>query len=125
MKALLLISHGSRRTEANDEILDLAEHLNQTDQSFDLIRCGFLEIASPSIDEAAQSLIDAGADEIIALPYFLVAGWHVERDIPDILDQVRKQNPDIRLLQMPHIGSTGGMKRLLQMHIQQAAFQIN
>ena len=44
--------------------------------------CGFLELAEPSIPDGIQRCIDAGATEVVVVPYFLSAGRHVSEDIP-------------------------------------------
>ena len=126
MKALLLIAHGSRREQANDEIHQLALYLGDNDQSdFDCVKHAFLEMGRPGIAESIDELIQGGAVEVVVLPYFLAMGAHVARDIPEIIDQLRHQHPMVNLSIMPHIGSTEGMKRLLLMQIQQASFRKN
>ncbi|NKB62113.1 MAG: cobalamin biosynthesis protein CbiX [Gammaproteobacteria bacterium] len=124
MKALLIIAHGSRREQANNEIQQLTEYLEENDQSdFAWVRHSFLEMGHPNIPGSINELIQNGAREIVVLPYFLAAGAHVAKDIPEIIANLQQENPDVLLSIMPHIGSTNGMKRLLLMQIQQASFR--
>ena len=46
-----------------------------------------MEIATPSIPDGLQSLVDAGVDEIVCHPFFLSPdGRHVQEDIPEIIE---------------------------------------
>ena len=123
MKALLLIAHGSRKKEANEEIGNLARELADQDESFDLLEHAFLELAEPSIEDGVHSLINQGAQEIVVLPYFLAYGAHVGRDIPDAIDALSQTFTDVSFSILSHVGATAGMKRMLLMQIQQASFR--
>jgi sirohydrochlorin ferrochelatase len=78
--ALLLIAHGSRQAEANDDLHDLADRLRSTDR-YAIVQPAFLELAEPTIDEAGRHCVEQGALRVILLPYFLSAGVHVRRDL--------------------------------------------
>ena len=46
MKALLLVAHGSRRKQSNDEVVLLAERLKTNcSEQYNIIHAGFLELA--------------------------------------------------------------------------------
>ena len=71
MKGLLLVAHGSRREASNEEIRALTKILaSRAGDQFIDIRCAFLELAEPSIPDGIGLCVDAGADEVIVLPYF-------------------------------------------------------
>ena len=90
--ALLLIAHGSRNTEANDDLNALADELRQTGQ-YALIEASFLELAEPTIDTAGRRCVAQGANRVILLPYFLSAGVHVRRDLQEHRDRLAKEFP--------------------------------
>ncbi len=56
-KALLIVAHGSRKDESNNEIFQLAENISHKTNSFDIVEAFFLELAKPSIPEGIQSCI--------------------------------------------------------------------
>src|SRR5687768_16984315 len=85
--ALLLIAHGSRQSEANDDLHALTAALRATGE-YDLVEASFLELAQPSIETAAQSCVAQGAERVILLPYFLSAGVHVRRDLEAYRDRL-------------------------------------
>ena len=87
MKALLLVAHGSRRKQSNDEVVALAEKLkNSCGEQYDIVKSAFLELADVLIPEGIEQCISDGATSIIVLPYFLNSGRHVFEDIPNIIN---------------------------------------
>ena len=105
MKSLLLVAHGSRRGESNQEVATLASSLhNQIKGQFATTRHAFLELAEPSISQAIDELIINGAEEIVLLPYFLSAGRHVQEDIPAIVADKQNQHPQVKLVLAPYLG---------------------
>jgi sirohydrochlorin ferrochelatase len=114
MKSLILIAHGSRRQQSNDEVHDLTEALRrQAGEALDRVECAFLELAEPAIPEAIDAAAAAGSDIIYVLPYFLNSGRHVAEDIPGIVGEKRRQYPDIELIQTPILGAAPGILDLL------------
>lgn len=114
MKALLLIAHGSRRKQSNDEVVLLAEKLkeNCSDQ-FGIIHSGFLELADVLIPDGIKKCVDDGATSIVVLPYFLNSGRHVVEDIPGIVEQTRPLYPQLEIKIASHLGASDMMMDLL------------
>lgn len=112
--SLIIIAHGSRRPQSNDEVRHLAKELEQrSGKRFSSVGCAFLELASPSIPEAIDAAIAAGAGDLHLIPYFLSAGRHVAHDIPNEIDIKRRQYPDKVIHLHPHLGSNSGMVALI------------
>ena len=110
MKALLIISHGSRRKASNDEVFALTETLReQARGQIPLVACAFLEIAHPTVQDAINQLVEQGADEIQIFPHFLAAGTHVTRDIPRELDAAAARHPNVAFSRLPHLGAMPGI----------------
>ena len=85
--AVLLIAHGSRRKEANDDLVRLAEIVRQR-RPDTLVEASYLELAFPSIPEGARNCIEQGAQSVLMLPYFLSAGAHVVSDLQRFRDEL-------------------------------------
>ncbi len=122
MKSLLVVAHGSRREESNEEIRTLTRELaERAGEEYARIECAFLELAEPSIPNGLRAAITAGATEIIVLPYFLSAGRHVVKDIPAEVDEVRAEHPVITITIAPYLGSAPALGDALlaqaRMHI--------
>ena len=78
--AVLLIAHGSRRSEANDDLLRLAENL-RAKGLYPIVETAYLELAAPDIAAGCAQCVHLGASEVKLLPYFLSAGAHVVDDL--------------------------------------------
>ena len=94
MKAILLISHGSRFSETEDEVREFVAQLKQQ-SDMQIVEYAFLEIAHPSIPEGIDICVKKGATDIVILLNFLNAGKHVDEDIPRIVSEARGKHPDV------------------------------
>ena len=95
MRAVLVISHGSRYPKTKEEILSLVEQLKKR-IPIPVIKCAFLELESPSIPQGISACVDEGADRILILLNFLNSGRHVDEDIPAIIAQAQKKYPKVK-----------------------------
>jgi sirohydrochlorin ferrochelatase len=95
MKALLLIAHGSRRAEANADLVYIAEQLAARG-TYPLVQVSYLELAEPSIPDGGALCVQRGATEVILLPYFLSPGNHVREDMTAARAQLAARFPQVR-----------------------------
>ena len=110
MKHLLIAAHGSRREASNEELKQLGIKVSaMLGVANNQVDVAFLEFAAPSIENALLGLFNNHATEVLVLPYFLSAGNHVVRDIPEELDKVLAQWPDKKITLLPHIGALDSM----------------
>jgi sirohydrochlorin ferrochelatase len=96
MKAVLLISHGSRSAETKKEVMDLVGRLRQR-RAADIVECAFLELEAPSIPEGIDLCVAQGAREVVVLLNFLNSGRHVDQDIPEIVRQAQVKHPTVKI----------------------------
>ncbi len=114
MKALLLVAHGSRRQQSNDEVVLLAEKLKAIcSEQYQIVHAGFLELAEPLIPDGIKQCIDDGATSIIVLPYFLNSGRHVVEDIPTIVNETEALYPQVDINIASHLGASDKMIEIL------------
>ena len=114
MNALLILAHGSRKKQSNDEVQALAQRYEAAyPEQYDAVYAGFMELAQPDIHTTIKTAIDAGATELTILPYFLAAGAHVVDDIPAIVESAMADYPDMKHRVLPHIGGADGMLALI------------
>jgi sirohydrochlorin ferrochelatase len=77
--ALLLIAHGSREAAANADLEHVAAALRGRGHA--IVVASFLELAAPDIAAGGRLCVEAGAERVVLVPYFLSAGVHVQRDL--------------------------------------------
>lgn len=92
-RGILLIAHGSRQAEANADLEHVAESLRQRGHA--IVIASYLELAKPDILKGGAQCVEAGATEVILVPYFLSAGVHVQRDLTQARDTLSKQFPSV------------------------------
>jgi sirohydrochlorin ferrochelatase len=104
VKALLLIDHGSRRTEANEMLRCMAALVQRMAGAAVIVRHAHMELAEPSIEAGVASCVAAGGTEIIAFPYMLSPGRHSTSDIPAMVTAAAKAHPAVRVRVTPAFG---------------------
>jgi sirohydrochlorin ferrochelatase len=101
--ALLLIAHGSREPDANNDLHALADALRGRGE-YAILEASFLELAEPTIEAAGRRCVEQGAERVILLPYFLSAGVHVKRDLQRYRDELATQFPVVEVLLAQPLG---------------------
>jgi uroporphyrin-III C-methyltransferase len=94
IEAVLVVGHGSRREEANEDVREAARLIGERG-GFRLVIAAFLEIASPNIDEGFDRLVELGARHITVHPYFLSPGRHTRGDIPIEVHNAASRHPSV------------------------------
>lgn len=92
--ALLLIAHGSRQDEANADIVDLVNEMRKRGD-YAVVEGAFLELSTPTIEEACARCVAQGAERVVLLPYFLSAGVHVRQDLTAIRRKLMDSHPGV------------------------------
>ena len=114
MHILLLVAHGSRREESNIEIESLSKKISTLEpKEFDKVIPAFLEFASPSIPEAIKECTEIGATKVTILPYFLSAGVHITRDIPNEIIEASEGSLGLEIKVANYFGSRDEIAQIL------------
>jgi sirohydrochlorin ferrochelatase len=95
--AALLIAHGSRRPEANRDLVDLAFAIRGRTH-YPIVEVAYLEVVEPTIPQGARRCVEQGATRVSLLPYFLSAGAHVVEDLERIRADLALEFPAIRFV---------------------------
>lgn len=108
MKAVLLVSHGSRIRETKTEVERLVNVLKNK-SPIPIFEYAFLEIESPSIPEGIDICVQKGATQIVILLNFFNTGRHVGLDIPKIVTEAQKKYPFLKFRITEPLGQHRGM----------------
>lgn len=119
-RALIIMAHGSRRNEANEEFFNLVKKVGETasgeNNNYSLVLPALLEQAPPTLLEACKSLPSTITD-IDVYPLFFNQGRHVEKDIPAQVAEVMGVLPDKNVRLLKYFGQSEGMAALVLNHI--------
>ncbi|MAE95980.1 MAG: cobalamin biosynthesis protein CbiX [Deltaproteobacteria bacterium] len=96
MRAIVLVDHGSREPAANEQ-LDRLARLVAERRPDDLVRAAHMELAPPSLAEAIDACIAAGAREVDVHPFFVAPGRHVREDIPRLVAEAGARHAGARI----------------------------
>lgn len=91
---VLVVGHGSRRREANDDVRNAARAIAERG-GFRLVEPAFLEIEHPDIGQGFARLVERGAQEVVVHPYFLSPGRHTRGDVPLEVQAAAAEHPGI------------------------------
>lgn len=119
-EGVILLGHGSRREEANEEIRLMARMIQEADKE-GLYEVAFLSFGSPHLADAAEALIEKGCEKIIVMPMFLVTGNHINRDIPSRLLLQKTTYPNIHFVLAKHFGPHPSIISIVQERIKEAS----
>ena len=92
--ALLLIDHGSRRSEANEMLLEVAAEIRSLRPEL-IVEIAHMELAEPTLAQAVALLAGRGVTAINVHPYMLSPGRHATDDIPGMVNEVAERYPEI------------------------------
>ena len=106
--AILLVDHGSRSAEAN-ALLDAVARCVRERLPGRRVAVAHLDLAAPSVAEAVDGLVAAGAREIVLMPYFLAPGQHGVRDIPALAERSAARHPGVRVRVAAPLGLHAGL----------------
>ena len=95
-RAILLVDHGSRRSQANEQLERIAELVAERVPET-IVHVAHMEIAEPDIPHGVDACAADGADEIIVHPYFLAPGNHSTNDIPRLVRAAAARHPGLRV----------------------------
>jgi sirohydrochlorin cobaltochelatase len=94
MEAILLVGHGSRDPEGNEELLRFADSVREKATEFVIETC-FLEFAKPNIAQGISNCVEQGARRVVLVPIILFAAGHAKIHIPVEIDQAKKRYPGV------------------------------
>ncbi|MBP7120006.1 MAG: sirohydrochlorin nickelochelatase [Methanolinea sp.] len=81
---LLLVGHGSTLPFNKDLVENTAGIITKKHPEY-VVRCGFMNINSPSIGEALASFQGEHINSLVVVPLFLAKGVHIVKDIPEAI----------------------------------------
>ncbi|MCI3923210.1 sirohydrochlorin chelatase [Paenibacillus sp. TRM 82003] len=121
MEAILLVGHGSRDPEGNEELLRFAEGVKARVPDM-LVETCFLELALPSIPQGIARLVEAGATRVTLVPIILFAAGHAKLHIPAEIDRAKIRYPHVRFAYGRPIGIHEKVLDILRSRLTEAGF---
>jgi len=102
-EAIILMGHGSRVPSAGENMEKVAKTLLDRGE-FEIIEICYMERLGPYFPEAFKKCVDAGADKVLLIPYFLHMGLHTRVDIPTMMRKEAKKYQDVKIVFGKNLG---------------------
>ncbi len=77
------------------------------------VRCCYLELCAPSLQDAVQELAAQGVNHLTVVPMFLGTGKHAREDLPVLMDSLRSTYPGVQFQVQQAIGEDPRMTALM------------
>lgn len=109
---LILFAHGSRDPRWAEPFERLHGKLRAQRPDAE-VRLAFLELMTPSLDDAVAELVALGSLDVTLVPVFLGQGGHLRRDLPLLADACRQKHPTLALRVSTAVGENDGVLQAL------------
>ncbi|MGB5702098.1 MAG: CbiX/SirB N-terminal domain-containing protein [Polyangiales bacterium] len=109
MRAILLIDHGSRRAEANALLNEVVDRVKARIGEGAIVEPAHMEIAEPTIAQGFARCVQQGASIIVAHPFMLAPGRHVQEDLPRLVAEAAASCQGVQFVLAPPLGSHDGI----------------
>ena len=107
-RALVLFAHGARDPRWAVPFERLQGLVQQ--QSPDVeVALAFLELMTPPLPELVQALEDKGITEVTIVPVFFGRGGHLLRDLPEMVEQLKRDHPELTMKVAGAVGEDDGV----------------
>ena len=96
MTAIILFAHGSTVESANAAVRAVTGELTRR-VHVDLTATAFLDCGRPTLGESIEAVAQRGATRVIVVPYFLTLGIHLQRDLPQLIQEVSARHAGLQI----------------------------
>jgi len=103
MEGVIILAHGSRRKET-EKILDSLIAKVKTKTGLEEILPVFLQFSEQNLEKAVEEFVVKGVKNIKIVPLFLFDGAHVTRDIPQKVEEIAEQYPELKVKMTKPLG---------------------
>lgn len=122
MDVILLVGHGSRDPEGNEELLQFAESVRRAAPEYKIETC-FLEFVQPDIAHGIAHCIEEGASRVVVIPIMLFAAGHAKIHIPFEIDRARNLYPGVEFVYGRPVGVHQNVVDILTSRMASAGFK--
>lgn len=119
--ALVLVDHGSRSEASNASLVAVARQIDDlSGGEFAAVIPCHMEIAPPSIVDAFDRAVSAGANFVVVALYFLAPGRHSEIDVPRLAAEAAARHPGLGYAVTASLGPDATLSRLVLQRVSDA-----
>ncbi len=111
-RGVVLFAHGSRDPLWRAPIEAVEARMRQQSPGLE-VRSAYLELAEPDLPAAVRDLAARGVRRLTVVPMFLGTGKHAREDLPQLVQALRAEHPDMAITVQGAIGEDARMTALM------------
>ncbi|ABM33728.1 sirohydrochlorin chelatase [Paracidovorax citrulli] len=111
-RGVVLFAHGSRDPLWRAPIEAVEARMRQQAPGLE-VRCAYLELAEPDLPTAVRELAARGVRRLTVVPMFLGTGKHAREDLPQLVQALRAEHPEMAVAVQGAIGEDARMTALM------------
>lgn len=81
------------------------------------VELAFLEFMTPTLRDCAQILLAENYRRILVLPMFIAQGGHLKHDLPQLINELREQNPLVSFELAGAVGEAASVVQAMADHV--------
>lgn len=101
--AIILLGHGSRVPDAGKHMEKVAAGLKGK-YGYDMVEVCYMSRLGPHLPEIFKKCMEQGATDVMVIPYFLHDGLHLVLDIPEMLQELACEYPNVKVVLGKNLG---------------------
>ncbi|NDU85249.1 MAG: cobalamin biosynthesis protein CbiX [Ferrovum sp.] len=95
-RGILLFAHGARDPRWAEPFREICLRVRSLQPTVAVDLC-FLELMTPSLQQATTDLVVRGITHLTVVPLFMAQGGHLRQDLPVLIDSLRAQYPQLTI----------------------------
>ena len=119
---IIILSHGSKLKKANLLTCQIINSIKEK-TAIKNVRPAYLQSVKPGLSETVSSLVRKGCKKVIIVPFFLLNGNHVTRDLPRAIQKEKERFPKIEFEYAKNIGQDSRVIEIILDRIREAIKQ--
>ena len=122
MEIIIIVGHGSLEKEAGniDFVVEQLHRMLHGKCKDNCVRAAYLQFMGPDLQAAIEAGVKDGAKKIIVHPYLLSSGFHVSKNIPEIIKESGALYPDVEFVCTEHLGMHAKLVEVVLERIKEA-----
>lgn len=110
--AIILFAHGARDPQWAQPFEKIRARMQQQLPQTE-ITLAFLELMQPGLADTVKNLAQKNFSHVTLIPLFMAQGGHLKKDLPLMLDDIRRDNTSVNISVTPPIGESEDILTLI------------
>lgn len=124
--AVIILAHGSYNEPETGELMGNVTSGVKSGLTLGVeVEWAALQFNHPNLGEVVENLAKRGVKQVVIMPYFLFEGRHFTKDIPNLIEDIKRAHPDVEFILTNTLGMDGLLVDLVIKRIQEAVPELS